>query len=105
MNHPRPASTPAKLKWFGWTDPGKVRPNNEDAFLGLQFDAREVHHLGKLGESSTHNGDFAFAVSDGMGGARAGEYASRIALEKITTLLPRSFRRTAVGWETDFVDV
>ena len=40
--------------------------------------------------------DFAFAVSDGMGGAKAGEYASQIAVEKITTLLPRSFQQSAV---------
>ena len=105
MTQSRNPTAPVALKWFGWTDPGKIRPNNEDAFLGLQFDGREVHHLGRIGGASTSNGDFAFAVSDGMGGASAGELASRIALEKITTLLPRSFRRSAVGWQTDFVDV
>ena len=41
-----------KLKWFGCTDCGKFRPNNEDAFLGLQFDATEVNHLGKIGEAT-----------------------------------------------------
>ena len=105
MSHTPNATTPVTLKWYGWTDPGKIRPNNEDAFMGLQFDGREVHHLGRIGEGSTSSGDFAFAVSDGMGGASAGEFASRVSLEKITTLLPRSFRRSAVGWETDFVDV
>ena len=98
-----PAST--SLKWFGWTDRGKVRSNNEDSFLGLQFDGREVHHLGRIGESSTAKTDFAFAVSDGMGGALAGEYASRIAVEKITKLLPRSFRQSATGLESGFGDV
>jgi protein phosphatase len=49
--------------------------------------------------------DFAFAVSDGMGGAKAGEYASRIAVEKIATLLPRSFKQSAVGLEAGFEDV
>jgi len=87
------AATPPTLKWHGRTDRGPVRPNNEDAFLGLQFDAREVRHLGKIGEAGLADADFAFAVSDGMGGAMAGEYASRIAVEKITTLLPRSFQR------------
>src|SRR4051812_29284565 len=82
-------STPSSIKWSGHTDRGKVRPNNEDAFLALRFDAREVHRLHKSGETSTAKTDFAFAVSDGMGGALAGEYASRIAIEKITTLLPR----------------
>ena len=93
------------LKWFGWTDRGKVRPNNEDAFLGLQFDAREVHHLGKHGEAPLTNNDFVFAVSDGMGGARAGEYASRIAVEKITKLLPRSFQQSALGLDAGCADV
>jgi len=98
-------SVPERLKWSGCTDRGRIRPNNEDAFLGLQFDAKEVHHLGKIGEASTRNTDFAFAVSDGMGGAMAGEYASRIAVEKITTLLPRSFQQAASGLETGFADV
>lgn len=102
MDHSEHGSLPTGLQWFGWTDRGKVRANNEDAFLGLQFDAQEVHRLGKFGEASTQSSDFAFAVSDGMGGAMAGEYASRIAVEKITTLLPRSFRRPAAGLDADF---
>ncbi|HTB82598.1 MAG TPA: protein phosphatase 2C domain-containing protein [Candidatus Sulfotelmatobacter sp.] len=77
------------LRWSGCTDIGKVRKNNEDSFLGLCFDAREAHRLGKLGEASTMEYSFAFAVCDGMGGAKAGEYASNIAVEKITRLLPR----------------
>jgi len=77
------------LRWSGCTDIGKVRKNNEDAFLGLCFDTRDVHRLGKLGQASTMEYSFAFAVCDGMGGAKAGEYASNIAVEKITRLLPR----------------
>jgi len=98
-------STAPLLNWSGHTDRGKVRPNNEDAFLAIRFDAKEVHQLGRSGESSTAKTDFAFAVSDGMGGALAGEYASRIAIEKITTLLPRSFKQSATGFITDYDDV
>ena len=98
MSHPGPeAPAPVGFKWSGWTDRGKVRKNNEDSFLGLQFDAREVHHLGRVGEASIQYADLAFAVSDGMGGAQAGEFASRIAVEKIATLLPRSFKQSAIG--------
>jgi len=93
------------LKWSGWTDIGRVRKNNEDSFLGLQFDAREVHRLGKFGEASTEKMDFTFAVSDGMGGAQAGEFASRIAVEKITTLMPRAFKHAAQGLQAGFADV
>ncbi|MEI8291577.1 MAG: serine/threonine-protein phosphatase, partial [Verrucomicrobiota bacterium] len=60
-----------KLQWFGWTDVGRVRKNNEDSFLGLRFDAHEVHRLGKFGDASLAEHDFTFAVCDGMGGAKA----------------------------------
>ena len=105
MDSKRKIPAPKHLTWFGETDRGKVRPNNEDAFLGIQFDAKEVHRLGKHGEASTGSTDFVFAVSDGMGGAKAGELASRIAVEKITTLLPRSFQLSAAGLTAGVDDV
>src|SRR5258708_6698371 len=101
----RQTSALAGLQWFGRTDKGKVRPNNEDAFIGLQFDAREVYHLGANGEGLTTHFDFAFAVSDGMGGALAGEHASRIAMQAIMKCLPRSYCQSAVGLEPGFTDV
>lgn len=94
-----------RLQWFGWTDPGRVRKNNEDAFLCLQFDAQEVRYLGRVGEASTGREDFVFAVSDGMGGAQAGEFASRVAVEKITRRLPPAFRQAAVGIDAGRDDV
>ena len=105
MSESRVTNSSEKLVWHGLTDRGKVRQNNEDSFLCLQFDAQEVRYMGRLGEQNTGNVDFVFAVSDGMGGARAGEFASRIAVEKITKLLPPTFRRSAVGLEAGFADV
>jgi len=101
----RPRKKIPLLKWSACSDIGKVRKNNEDAFLGLQFDAREMFRLGKFGEASMEKMDFTFAVCDGMGGALAGEYASRIAVEKITTLLPRAFQHSALGLQPGFSDV
>jgi serine/threonine protein phosphatase PrpC len=95
----------ARLRWSGQTDRGHVRENNEDTFLGQQFNAQEVHHLGKVGEATTELADFVFAVSDGMGGAMAGEFASRITTEKITRLLPKSFKQSALGLEAGVDDV
>jgi protein phosphatase len=40
-----------------------------------------------------------------MGGAKAGEFASRMVVEKITALLPRSFQQSALGLEAGFSDV
>jgi len=93
-----PPAAPVKaaatgLRWSGWTDIGKVRKNNEDAFLGLRFNAQETHRLGKFGQATGPEFDCAFAVCDGMGGALAGEYASNIAAEKITLRLPRADRQ------------
>jgi serine/threonine protein phosphatase PrpC len=106
VSHPHnPPPVGRGLRWSGWTDRGPIRPNNEDAFLGAWFDAREIHHLGKFGHAPSHSMDFVFAVSDGMGGAKAGEYASRITMEKIAHLLPRSFQQSAVGMEAGFADV
>jgi len=96
---------PHRLRWSAVTDRGKVRKNNEDSFVALQFDAHEVRYLGKVGEDSGAHNDFVFAVSDGMGGAMAGEYASRITVEKIAHLLPRSYKQTAVGLDSGFADV
>jgi protein phosphatase len=95
----------AGLRWSGHTDRGRVRANNEDSFLALRFDGRQFEYLGKIGESSIAQHDFAFAVSDGMGGAQAGEFASKISVEKITRLLPRAYRQGAEGLHGGFGDV
>jgi serine/threonine protein phosphatase PrpC len=105
MDHPRNVSSVRRLHWSGHTDCGHVRANNEDSFLALRFNAQELHYLGKVGESPTGPHDFVFAISDGMGGAHAGEFASRIAVDKITHLLPRSFKHSALGMEAGFEDI
>ncbi len=92
---PHQHSDKTVLRWSALTHPGRFRQNNEDAFLALTFDANYVQRLGKTGESNFERGDFVFAVSDGMGGHNAGEFASRIAVEKITELFPRAFQMDA----------
>jgi len=99
-----PADAPRSLRWSGMTHRGRFRKNNEDAFLALTFDAQEVRFLGKIGEGSLEHGDFVFAVSDGMGGANSGEYASRLAVDQITKLLPRSYKLGAYHMEAGIED-
>jgi serine/threonine protein phosphatase PrpC len=59
------------LEYFGATDPGKVRQNNEDSLL-----------LGGGKDPSL------LAVADGIGGFEAGEVASRIAIDVLGKLDP-----------------
>lgn len=100
----RPVSAP-EIRWSGLTHVGRVRPNNEDAFIALAVDGHEVRYLGKSGQASLETADFVFAVSDGLGGAKSGEFASRIAVDRITRLFPRAFRLSAAGLDTGFNDL
>tara|TARA_E500000178_G_C17030359_1_gene760260 strand:- start:3469 stop:4326 length:858 start_codon:yes stop_codon:yes gene_type:complete len=93
---------PSRVVWSAETDVGRFRKNNEDSFLALALDGEGVSRLGKFGEMPLLVQDYVFAVSDGMGGAKAGDFASRIAVEQITRLLPGSFRRAAGGLTPDF---
>jgi len=102
---PVSAATPPEVQWSGLTHVGRVRKNNEDTFLALAIDGREVRYLGKTGQASLAGNDFIFAVSDGMGGAKSGEFASRIAIDRITRLFPRAFRLSASGVGMGFADV
>lgn len=86
------------------THVGRVRKNNEDAFLALTIDASGIRLLGKEGEAALNGADYLFAVSDGMGGANSGEFASRIAVDNITRILPASFRLGALNLESGCQD-
>ena len=93
------------VRWSGITDVGRFRKNNQDAFLALAVDGENVYRLGKYGEGTMEQCDYVFAVSDGMGGANAGDFASRIAVDKITRLFPQTFRVAAGGLSVGFQDV
>lgn len=55
------------MKYSYLTDPGKVRDHNEDSVIVIQ----------------NEHGDYLMAVADGMGGHRAGEVASSIAISHL----------------------
>jgi len=56
------------LEAFGLSDPGCVRQNNEDCYLILPKDR-------------------VYIVADGMGGAQAGEHASKLAVETVASVI------------------
>ena len=55
------------MQTFYFTDPGKVRSHNEDSVTIINNDKSE----------------FVLAIADGMGGHKAGEVASMIAINHI----------------------
>jgi len=79
------------IQWSGLTHVGRFRPNNEDSFLAAVLDRRGISYLGKAGDSPAEDREFIFAVSDGMGGQKSGEFASKIATQKIAMQLPQHF--------------
>ena len=82
---------------FSWscdTNVGRFRENNEDSYLALVLNSEGIQFLGSEGKDLASESDHIFAVSDGMGGANSGEFASRIAVETITSSFPKYFRNT-----------
>lgn len=82
------------LTFCAQTHIGQVRQGNEDNFLVLDL-ASKTSWTGIDGEATgmqtlkLDERGAVFAVSDGMGGALAGEVASRMAVEIVRDLMPR----------------
>jgi len=76
------------LALYAQTDVGKVRTGNEDNFLildltsGRSWTAHEAEQVDLLTYAQGYYGSL-LAVSDGMGGALAGEVASRMAVDTV----------------------
>ena len=62
------------MQTFYMTDAGKVRTHNEDNVTII----------------SNNNNEFILAVADGMGGHKAGDYASKLCVEKMAESIKNS---------------
>jgi PPM family protein phosphatase len=76
----------------GATDVGNVRTNNEDAFIAADLSTHRHVDDGSEAEFEVGAQGVLLAVSDGMGGAQAGEVASALVIDSIRDYLddPRS---------------
>ena len=84
-----PEDVSFKISVYAKTDVGMVRPGNEDSFLVLNLSTADTWTPFKVNDdppdkltmfNQSHYGS-VLAVTDGMGGALAGEVASRLAVE------------------------
>ena len=87
-----------QLTFCAMTNVGRVRQGNEDNFLVANLETSEIRSRieGDVEHETTEtrvlelgSAPILFAVSDGMGGALAGEVASRMAVDIVSDLLPQ----------------
>jgi PPM family protein phosphatase len=89
------AHLPLTVRSFGLTDPGKVRPTNEDQFLiATLLKALKVERTSLPQPEVQHSSDrsYLFAVADGMGGHAGGEQASALAIDSVETFVLDAFK-------------
>jgi len=83
-----PGGPTFEVDFDGRTDPGRVRPSNEDHFHIVQFGRylRTIVSSLPAGEAAQEVGNpgHGFVVADGIGGRAGGEEASRMAVRLLT---------------------
>jgi serine/threonine protein phosphatase PrpC len=92
------SSTPAgqfTVTAFGVTDTGRTRPTNEDQFLVAELSKAMNIWQTSIPAPELHVGDeraHLFLVADGMGGHKAGERASALAVAAIEQFMLNRFK-------------
>ncbi|MFY9557415.1 MAG: PP2C family serine/threonine-protein phosphatase [Blastocatellia bacterium] len=81
---------------FARTDTGRQRAGNEDAFMVADLTTGNVGLGAKMSTHRVGERGSLMVVSDGMGGAAAGEIASTMAVKEIRDALMEEFSETAV---------
>jgi serine/threonine protein phosphatase PrpC len=82
---------------FGITNVGMIRTNNEDAYIIADLDATDTSGVAWDPPREVGERGVLLAVSDGMGGAAAGEIASAITVESLKNWLHEDHKGMATG--------
>jgi serine/threonine protein phosphatase PrpC len=92
----RKSNRPCAVRSFALTDPGRVRPSNEDHFVIVEFARTMSVHQTSVPQAkvqySNHRGHL-FIVADGMGGHQAGEVASALGVVTVEGFLLNTLKR------------
>jgi serine/threonine protein phosphatase PrpC len=95
------ASVGGIVRAFGQTDVGLVRAANEDSFTIAELSSKAQRWQGGTAAKwSTTEGGVLLVVSDGMGGAKAGEVASALSVEAVLGGMLRAVREKPANGDT-----
>ena len=72
-----------RANWAASSVKGNGHPSNDDSFITLTVNPESTDPLPKSGEILLDPSHLVLAVSDGMGGHNAGEFASRLLMSRI----------------------
>lgn len=88
--------SPMAVESYGLSDPGRIRPSNEDCFVIAELARTLYVHHNNIAQSkanfSCHRGH-VFLVADGVGGSLAGEVASSLSVKSIEDFLLNTLKR------------
>jgi protein phosphatase len=87
----------AILHWAALTHSGSRKPRNDDSLIAFASGQNGAQKLSPSGSHALTRHDLVFAISDGMGGANAGDIASAIILQQMTEIIPETFKAAAGG--------
>jgi protein phosphatase len=92
------------LHWSALTHSGSRKPRNDDSLTVFASSPQGAENLPADGCRSLARHDLVFAVSDGMGGGKAGDLASSLLLAKMAEIIPETFKIAASGFFPDCLD-
>lgn len=92
------------LHWAALTHSGSRKPRNDDSLIAFASSPKGAETLGECSSRSLESQDLVFAVSDGMGGGNAGDLASALLLQRMSEIIPETFKIAASGFFPDCLD-
>ncbi len=89
------------FSWSAASRSGSRKETNDDSWIVFSSGVDGALQLTGCGETSVKERDLVFAVSDGMGGGKAGDMASALILERMSAIIPETFKAAAMGFFPD----